>query len=64
MRRTRRLPSRSPQGGTSHNSHTPPPTVLECPKCGQRVIVHIPAEATCLPCGRRMRRVERSPDAG
>jgi hypothetical protein len=35
------------------------PVILECPKCRQRVIVHVPAGAHCLPCGRRMRRIKR-----
>lgn len=34
-----------------------PPVVLQCPKCGVRVILHLPGVATCLPCGQRMRQV-------
>ena len=35
--------------------HAPPPVILECPKCRQRVIVQLSRfTAVCLPCGRRM----------
>lgn len=32
----------------------PRPVVLTCPACGRRVIVHVPARVSCLPCGERM----------
>lgn len=50
-------------GGSSHNPPSAqPPAILECPKCRQRVIVHVPAAATCLPCGRRMGPIGPKPE--
>lgn len=37
------------------------PSVLECPKCRARVIVHVQATATCLPCARPMIHAGKNP---
>lgn len=39
-----------------------PPAVLECPKCGARVILDLPGTARCLPCARPMRQVTSRAD--